>query len=99
MITSFYVFEKDYENPRNCDVCSKGMAEGYLNEENPTAYCSTDCLSKAYGKKAAASMIREGLAFYTEWYDEIKTECERCGIKTKLYDWRYCAACLHDLEE
>lgn len=72
MITSFYVYETHFQNPRSCDVCGKGMAEGYLHEETSNAFCSTACIAQMHGIKGTAEMIKNGTLFYTEWYDEVE---------------------------
>ena len=71
MSTSFYVLETRVEHAHTCDICRKGMNEGYLHEQSGGTYCSKGCLTEEFTEKAIA---RFGLGeiFWTEWHDEVE---------------------------
>lgn len=71
MSTSFYVYETKIEHARTCEVCTKGMSEGFLHETSGGTYCSKACLGEVFSEKAIA---RYGLGeiFWTDWYYEVE---------------------------
>lgn len=71
-MTSFYIYETQYEHPRTCEVCEKGIDEGYLQEDSGYTFCTTECVIKLYGIKDSVEMTREGSLFYTDWYDDME---------------------------
>lgn len=57
--------------PRHCKACDEGMDEGYLDENSDEAYCTTDCLNKAFTQKELDAISTDEL-FWTDWYDEVE---------------------------
>lgn len=54
---------------RKCDVCSRGMNEGYVVNNGDEYYCSDTCLHKKYDKKEWSQMYNseEGSSYWTQW--------------------------------
>ncbi len=72
MSESFYVYETKYKNPRKCEICGVGIAEGYLHEVTSTTLCTDYCVFKMFGVKHFERVLRTGEVFWATWYDEIE---------------------------
>ena len=56
-----------YYYPRTCQVCDKGMEEGYMVYDSYTV-CSEQCLIDG-GYVENCKTIDEDQIFWTDWYD------------------------------
>lgn len=72
MSNSFYVYEKQFTNPRKCCECETDMAEGYLDEALGLTFCSEKCLHVLHNPDSAEELMEFGKVFWTSWYDEIE---------------------------
>jgi len=56
-----------YYYPRTCEVCNKGMEDGYMVYDSYTV-CSEQCLIDG-GYVENCKTIDEDQIFWTDWYD------------------------------
>lgn len=74
MSTSFYVYETKVEYARTCDICRKGINQGYLHEHSGSTFCTGRCASEVFGVKSLIKMMKDEELFWTDWYYEVEEE-------------------------
>jgi len=57
---------------RKCSACGKEMVNGFVIDDGTTYYCSKKCLNKFIDDNEYDEMYNEGLAYYTEFDDEVE---------------------------
>lgn len=55
-----------YLFPRQCDVCGKGMSEGYVIHDSEY-YCSDECLAEKYSDEEYDEIYDLDEGYWTEW--------------------------------
>lgn len=61
---------KMYDYARVCDICEKGMNEGYVVNNGDEYYCSDTCVQKQYTKQQWNQLYKKDIGYWTTWGDD-----------------------------
>lgn len=61
---------KQYDYARVCDMCQRGMNEGYVVSNGDEYYCSDTCVQKNYTTQQWNQLYHKDIGYWTTWGEE-----------------------------